>query len=36
LDIPIRHAGLVPASTVQQFLISAVEEWTTAQGWGDG
>ncbi|MDB5679784.1 MAG: hypothetical protein JWM94_2786 [Sphingomonas bacterium] len=32
---PTRHAGLVPASTVQQAMALQVEKWTPAQGRGD-
>jgi len=33
---PNRHAGLVPASTAPQATTPRVEEWTPAQGRGDG
>ena len=32
----LRHAGLVPASTVQPAMASPVEEWTPEQVRGDG
>jgi hypothetical protein len=36
MNRPLRHAGLVPVSTLQPAKTSPVEEWTPEQVRGDG